>query len=187
MSLQTREKWLLAVLPAVLLCVGLELASLRTLRRETKTLDQNLANRSLSASPEIQLTAARQGVEDLKISLADSRKRLEQNQAGFDRALALQRVSELAESCGITLLASELDPSAKPLPVLLAASDTLVRRGNATPPQVWKVDLRGSYAAVVALVKKLETSSPLIVPLGAVMTSQTDLRQPLAWQLSLWL
>lgn len=187
MKLQTREKWLLTIAPALLLLVIFELSSLRSGRKDLGELKQQLQNRGERETKQAQLQTLSQQRATLQQSVDELRTPAKASGAVFDRSLALQQVSEFAENCGLTLISSALETSVKLPPLMQQAVPAMIRQPNATQPQVWRVELRGPYNSMVSLLETLQKSTPLIIPLGVGMQTEEDVRKPLGWTLTLWL
>ncbi len=187
MKLKTREKWLLTIAPALLLLVVFELSTLRSGRKDLAELKQQLQNRGPLEAKQAQVQKLAQLHTVLQQSVDALRTPGKASVAIFDRSLALQQVSEFAGNSGLTLISSALETSAKLPPIMQQALPAMVRQPNATQPQVWRIELRGPYRAMVSLLETIQKSTPLIIPLGVGMQTEEDARKPLNWTLTLWL
>ena len=83
---------------------------------------------------------------------------------------------------------TKLEPGDGKLPAALkTAALSLTHNTAATPPQVWRIGLGGSYSNVMKLLEGLQQAEALIVPLNLSMQADKNERKPATWALTLWL
>ena len=185
-----REKWLLASLPAVLtLLIGWALffrpTDLVALRKHVESQGPLSAKQALITRAQAESMALQKSITARKAALATET-------ATFDRNRAMEVVSELCATHGLSLDAAKLETTGKLPTALQDATPALTHNPAATPPQVWRIELSGAYANVVKLLAGLQQSQPLIVPLSLSMDTrkkekEKERHQPLKWVLTLWL
>ncbi len=179
----SREKWLLAVLPAWITAFVGWLVFVRPANREIANLHQRLVNQRPAAERLAQAGALRAELADREKAVADLRAAVPAPESAFDRNAALQQVSRLCAAHGLNLNGAVAEPGGVVPPHFLQA----VANGVAAAPQVWRFDLRGSYGAMQRLLDDLGRAPVFIVPLTLAMTTEAGNRQASAWVLTLWL
>jgi hypothetical protein len=184
-TMTTRDKWLSAALPALLTLLLGWLIGLRPAGREIAQLRQRVHNLGSLESRKALLAAAQATRADLEKTVAEKRSAPAGDRIAFDRNWAMQQVSVLCDTHGLSLEKSNADPAAQLSPVLRDALPALA--GSGPPPQVWRLELSGSYPNVVKLLEGLRKAKPLIVPLNLSMQSGKTERHPTTWVLTLWL
>lgn len=186
MSVMTaRDKWLTAAIPALLTLLIGWLVYLRPAGREVSQLRQRVVNQGSLETRKAQVTGAQADLEELQKSIAAKRAEPAAEGSFFDRNWAMQQISLLCEAHGLGLEKASPDQGAPLAPLLRESLPALGSTG--TTPQVWRVELSGSYPAVVKLLAGLEKAKPLIVPLNISMQSGKTERHPSFWVLTLWL
>ncbi|MFZ4765122.1 MAG: hypothetical protein ACOYMN_09230, partial [Roseimicrobium sp.] len=128
----TRDKWLAAVLPALVTLLVGWVFFLRPANRELANLRQRVLNQgSLSAKQEL---AARVQAERAALAkaLAERRAAPPTETGVFDRNAAMQQVSLLCAEYGLSLNATALERGGQLPPALQESTAALSR--NATPP-----------------------------------------------------
>ena len=99
----------------------------------------------------------------------------------------MRRVSALCDELHIQIGQTVMEPNSTKLPVALKTAAIKFGPENGTTPQVWCIEVAGSYASVVKLLQSMATSSPMIVPLNLTMVCDPkELRFPV-WNLYVWL
>ena len=184
-----REKWLLAVLPALLtVIIGWGLfyhpTDLENLRKRVESQGPLSAKQGLVTRAQVESLT-------VKKSITARRDALAAETTVFDRNRAMEAVSELCAVHGLSLNATKLETSGKLPQALQEAIPAITHSLAATPPQVWRIELSGTYGNVEKLLAGLQQSQPLIVPLSVSMDTRLQdkekRRQPLKWVLTLWL
>lgn len=184
-TLATRDRWLAAALPALVTLLGGWLFFLRPAAREVATLRQRVENQGPPAARQALAARAQAERADLEKALAEKRATPAGEDGVFDRNWAMQQVSLLCSAHGLSLDSTAPEPGGKLPPALHEATAALGRKG--TPPQVWRIELSGSFPGVVKLLDGLQKAKPLIVPLNLSMETGRNERHPAKWVLALWL
>lgn len=182
----TRDKWLAAFLPALVLLLVGWFVFLRPANRTLAGLRQRVENQGPLSHRQAQAARAQAERADLEKTLAALRQPAPAESAVFDRNAALQQVSELCAKHGLGLNGTSAEAGGKLPPTLQTAAAGLAKAGT-TPPQVWRIELSGTYPGVQKLVEGLQQTKPLIVPLNLSMTVDKNERRPAHWVLTLWL
>ncbi len=178
-----RDKWLAAALPALVTLLAGWIFFLRPAGRELAALRQRVENQGpLRQALVISAKAERLNLEK---AVAEKRGTSSAETCAFDRNAAMQQISLLCAAHGLSLNGTAPEPAGKLPPALQEAAAALSRGGTA--PQVWRVELNGSYPAVVKLLEGLGKTNPLIVPLNLSMEAGKNERKPAKWVISLWL
>lgn len=189
MKLSLREKWMAALLPAIVTGLIYQFGWMRT----AKTDADGLRKQIQTQGPLAARTAALQheNSEHGRLERLLATRRQPPTGPGqlpdFNRTAALQQISKLCEAGGLTLLASSPDNGGKLPPSVEQVAKFLVRPGDPAAPQVWRLDLQSSYAGMVELLDGLSEAPQLIVPLGVTMQPNADETQPLIWSLTVWM
>ena len=185
-ALTLRDKWLAAALPAMLVLLCGWIFFLRPANRDLVKLRQRVENQGPLIARQALVVRAQTDRDDLEKATADQRS-APVEEGVFDRNFAMQQVSQLCAEHGLSLNATVLEPAGKLPPALQEAASALSRVANATPPQVWRIELSGSYPGMVKLLGGLQKTKPLIVPLNLSMEADKNERKPAKWVLTLWL
>lgn len=185
-ALTTRDKWLAAALPAMVILLVGWFVFLRPANRDLALLRQRVENQGPLANRQAQVARAQAERADLETTLATLRKPPENESAAFDRNAALQQVSQLCATHGLSLNGTSVELGGR-LPTPLQTATAGLAKAGATQPQVWRVELSGTYPGVVKLLEGLQKAQPLIIPLNVTMTVDKNERRPATWVLTLWL
>lgn len=188
MSMNTmtlRDRWLACAIPAMLTLLLGWLIVLRPAAREVASLQQRVRTQGSLASHQALLAGAQADRAELEKAIADKRALPVGEGSVFDRNRAMQEVSLLCEEHHVKLEKSALDSSAQLPPTLKDALPAFATGG--TRPQVWRLEVSGTYPNVVKLLDGLQKTKPLIVPLNLSMRSGKSERYPATWKLTLWL
>ena len=181
--LSSRERWLVACAPAVLLALLGGGWWVRPALRETAMLQQRLVNQPSAATRSSQAATLRREIESLKHEMDVHSASPSGRPLHFDRNAALQHVSALCDTHGIKLHGAAVEAGrVVPESLRLAAAGA-----EAPPPQVWRIDADASYAAMRRLLEDLATTPVMIVPLSLSMTSAEKPGRPARWMLLLWI
>lgn len=180
----TLNQWLGAALPAMvtlligwLLLLRPALNETSLLRRRLETLDKPGTQRQFLAQAQAEHASLEQDIQAKQLTLTE--------QVVFDRNQALQNISQLCEACDLSLAKSHPDPATQPP---LALKEAFAARAPDSPlPQVWRLELYGSYPNVVKLLSGVQRITPLVVPLNVSMQPGKNGRPPAKWILTLWL
>lgn len=186
-TMTARDKWLAAALPALLTLLIGWFFFFRPAGRETNGLRQRVENQGPLSARQALVAMAQKEREDLEKAVADRRNTPATEVGVFDRNSAMQQVSLLCDANGLSLNATALEPGGKLPPALQEATVALTRTANATPPQVWRIELSGGYPSIVKLLDGFQRAKPVIVPLNLSMESGKNERIPAKWVLTLWL
>lgn len=184
-TMNSRDKWLAAALPAMLTLLLGWLIWLRPAGREVGQLRQRVRNQGTRDSQQTLLAVAQATRSELEKTLSDKRGAIPNDQSVFDRNWAMQQVSVLCDANSLSLEKSTAETAAPLSPALKEALPAVTRNG--TPPQVWRLELSGSYPNVVKLLDGLRKAKPLIIPLNLSMQTGKTERHPTKWVLTLWL
>lgn len=185
-TLTTRDRWLAAMLPAMLTLLIGWFFFLRPAQKEVNSLRQRVENQGPASARQPLVTRAQAEAAAVAKSIADLR---EAQPAGavFDRNWAMQQASLLCAAHGLSLNSSSLEAGGRLPPALQESTAALLRAPGSTPPQVWRLELTGSYPGIVNLLGGLAKTEPLIIPLNLSMEADKNERRPSRWVLTLWL
>lgn len=187
MKLSVREQWMLAALPAFLTGVMYFGLSAHPASTELEKLRKQIAKQGPLTTRMAQVRHAQEERADLHRSIADEASSGTTAGTTFDRNRSLQFISQLCQSHGLALVSSAPDSAAKVPPSLQEAA-SVVAPASAGSAKIWRIQLRGSYGAMLAMLEALRASESFIVPLSVGMQlTGGDERKPLSWELSLWL
>lgn len=183
----TRDRWLAAALPAFVSLLAGWLFILRPGGREINALRLRVeAQGPLSVRQALVAQAQADRAELLK-AIAGKRDTVATGGTYFNRNSAMQQVSLLCAAHGLSLDATAPEPGGLLAPALVAAAPAFTRGGDATVPQVWRIEVSGGYPGIVQLLEGLRRAKPLIVPLNLSMETGKTGRIPTKWVLTLWL
>jgi hypothetical protein len=185
-TLSVRDKWLAAALPAMVTLLLGWLILLRPAQREVVALRQRVINQGPLSARQALVVQAQAQCAELEKAVAEKQAAPPSEGSVFDRNWAMQQISLLCAAHGLSLNTTALETGAK-LPSALQETTAALLRAGGTAPQVWRVEISGSYPSIVKLLAGLQKSQPLIVPLSLSMQAGKTDRQPAAWALSLWL
>jgi hypothetical protein len=196
MRLNARDQWLCAVLPAVI-TVGIYLVVavrqdrhvLAPLRKQLRAL--GITANSLQTLEQVQAENRRLEAELRALSpdgkAPDPADRTGDADPAAAQTPALRQVTRLCEAGGITLLASAPDPDCRLPEMLQQALRPAAGSGHPPVPQIWRLELRGPYPAMVTLIESLPRGEPRVVPVGITMRPRTDDAQSIGWILTIWI
>lgn len=185
--LTTRDKWLAAALPAMVTLLAGWIFFTRPAGRELASLRQRVENQGPLAARLALVARAQEEHKDLEKLIVEKRSAVPEGESVFDHNWALQQVSVLCATHGLSLNATSPESSGKLSTALKEAGESLKDATNATEPQVWRIELSGTYPSVLKLLQDLQKSKPLIVPLNLSMQTNKNARKPATWVLTLWL
>ncbi len=181
------DRWLAASLPAIIILLLGWFLFLNSASKERSLLVRRLENMGDLAGKRQLTEAARQDLADLNDELSRLRAKLDSDRIGFDRSLAMRRISMLCETHGLQIGQTSVEKGANRLPPALKAAETNFTTADGQPPQVWRVELAGSYPAVTRLLMDLASTAPMLVPLNLTMEADPKERRPPTWNLYVWL
>lgn len=187
-TLSTRDRWLAATLPALVILLGGGLYYLRPAGKEIALLKRQVEGLGSLDDQLDRVALARTGQAKMEETVAKLRNIRPPATAVFNRNLAMQQLSKLCQAHTLSLAGTNLEAGDGRLPpALKSAALTLTQHGGTTPPEVWRIDLTGSYGNVVKMLEGLENAEALIIPLGVSMKTDPRERKPTCWTLTLWL
>jgi hypothetical protein len=185
-TMTSRDRWLAAALPAMLLALLGWLWLLRPAAREVALLEQRVVNQGPIETQQALLAAAEAELADWEKTIAGKRAQVTAEAPVFDRNEAMKQISKLCAEGGLSLDKFAPDRSGQ-LPAALKAAQAALAVEGGSRPQLWRLEFSGSYPAVLRLLAAMRDLKPLVVPLNVSMQAgQTD-RHPAAWVLALWL
>ncbi len=203
MTLSARDRWLLALLPAVVTAAIYIYGPCATERaRVTKALSELQAEHDKPFDRR-KLSALRADLEQDQTALEGAKQRLsvlsaapEQRigPAAEDRSETMRALSAILDARGLVLVKSEkLESDVEPAlgKKFLDAWKIYAEKTHVPAPQVWRVELRGSYPRVQQACEELARAPQFIVPLSVVMErlpkDNAGNGGGLKWTLTLWL
>ncbi|RYD82788.1 MAG: hypothetical protein EOP84_08900 [Verrucomicrobiaceae bacterium] len=186
-QLTTRDKWLAAALPAMVTLLAGWLFVTRPAGRELSILRQRVESQGPLATQLALVVRAQEERSDLEKLITEKRNAVPEDEAVFNHNLALQQVSVLCATHGLSLNSTLPETGGRLSSPLEEASVSLRRAPNATQPQVWRIELSGHYPSILKLLQDLQRTKPLIVPLNLSMQANKNVRKPATWVLTLWL
>jgi hypothetical protein len=187
-TLPTRDRWLAAALPALLILLSGWLFTIRPAAKEVSLLERRVENQGTLQTRLDMVSNARAGQAELEKNLARLRETLPPPGSVFNRNIAMQQISQLCETHRLSLSETKLELGDGKLPASLKTAETsLIKSASGPPPQVWRIELVGSYSNVMKLLDGLQHTQALIVPLKVFMQADKNERQPTTWAMTLWL
>lgn len=185
-TLTTRDRWLAAALPGLLLALLGWLLLLRPAARELALLEQRVLNQGPIETQQALLAAAEAELADWEKRLTEKRAQAAAEAPLFDRNEAMKQISQCCAELGLSLDKFAPDRSGQ-LPASLKQAQSTLTEAGGSRPQLWQLEFHGSYLAALKLLTALRDLRPLVVPLNVSMqVGQTD-RHPATWLLTLWL
>jgi hypothetical protein len=180
-----------AVLPALLTGIILQAAVTHPLERENENLERQIKAQGPMPARQAMLKQLDAENAQLEKIANEKRKALKEGspagKAGFNRTVALQQISRLCEDGGLLLVSSAPDPSTKLPPAMAEAAKVLLRPGDASQPQVWRLEMRASYGEFLKFLNDLAGVPPMVVPLNLGMQPDPNEDNPISWTLTVWL
>jgi len=190
LNLTPRDKWMCAVLPALLTGIIFQMALTHPLDRENEGLEKQIKAQGPIAARQSALKQLDAENAQLARIAAEKRKGVQggtEGKPGFDRTVALQQISRLCEDGGLILVSSAPDPSTK-LPATFAdTAKILLKPTDSSQPQVWRLEMRGSYGEFLKFLNQLASVPSLVVPLNVGMQPDANEDNPIRWTLTVWL
>ena len=187
-NLSTRDRWLSAALPALVILLVGWVYFLRPAAKETSLLARRVEGQGSLQAQQDRISRARASQAELQQTVARLRDAPPPAGAVFNRNLAMQHISQLCETHLLTLTATKAELGDGRLPAALkTAALSLPTTAGATPPQVWRIELAGSYGNVLKMLEGLKKAEALIVPLSLSMQTDPRERKPATWTMTLWL
>lgn len=188
-----REKFLIQILPAVLVVLVYALFFHRPQQRHLATIQKQLAEAKPATAESVegiksQLTAARQANNDLKSRAEELRGTIERIHDGLQspdrRFEAIDRMNQLVTRHDITLISQKtLDRPVLPKKIE-SALQQIERQAGLQKMEYVELSLRGNFARIDRLVadllRELTTAFPVSLDLDA-----TDPTSPPTWNLVL--
>jgi hypothetical protein len=187
-TLSTRDRWLAATVPALVILLIGWIYYLRPAGRETALLKRQVEGQGPLEDQLDRVALARSGLEELEKTVAKLRTVRPPATAVFNRNLAMQQISKLCQTHTLSLVGTNPEASDGRLsPALKSAALALTQHGTTTPPEVWRIDLTGSYSNVVKMLEGLKNAEALIIPLSISMKADPRERKSTCWTMTLWL
>ena len=186
--LSLRDRWLAAALPALVILLVGWVFYLRPAEKAISLLAQRVENQGSLQAKQDMISLARNQQASLETTVAQLRDARPPAGVVFNRNLAMQQISRECDAHGLSLTETKLNPSDAQLPAALrTAALSLNHPPGATLPQIWQIELTGTYGNVMKLLGGLQDADALIVPLNLSMTTDKRERKPTSWTLTLWL
>ena len=187
-TLSIRDRWLAATLPAlVILFIGW-VYYVRPASKQIAILTRQVEAQGPLEDQLDRVALARTSLAELEKTVTQLRTVRPPATAVFDRNLAMQQISKLCRAHTLSLGGTKLEAGDGRLPpALKSAALALTHQAATTPPEVWRIDLTGSYSNVVKMLEGLKNADALIIPLTVSMKSDARERKPTCWTLTLWL
>lgn len=196
MKFGPRERWLCAALPAVITILIYQAVLVRPWRREIGVLRAELKHQKAAGGHGAGLERAcaengrlTQELRDLR-GAAAAKAGVVTNRTGFVAAVrtaSLREISRLGEQSGVALIYATPAADARLPGDTLAAIRTMQGKAGWDDAEVWQLDLRGTYQAMVRLLEALSVSESMIVPAGISMAPAADEAKPNSWKLTIWI
>lgn len=195
-----RDRWILALLPAIVLVLGYQYMKANPLTISINTLRAQLKEAPQGGSPaEFQKAVAEADEIEKKLEFERERQKsfatrtpgVPADWRQADRARTLQELTRLCEASGVTLLASTLsggsDGGGGSLPAPLNELAKVLKEKHGMPEaQLWKFEISAPYARVAALLKRFSASDRFILPVQLDMKIEND-DPELKWTVLLWI
>ncbi len=186
--LPTRDRCLAAALPALIVFLVGWLLYIRPVSKEVSLLERRVENQGPPQARHELVSRARTAQSELEMTIARLQEARPAAGAVFNRNLAMQHISRLCETNYLSLSETKVEPGdAKLPPALKTAAPALTNHTSGTLPQVWRIELRGSYSNVMKLLEGLQKADALVVPLSLTMQADKNERKPATWAITLWL
>ncbi len=181
------DRWIAATLPAILVFLSGWFLFLRNDSKERDLLERRIVNMGDLGAKHLLTESAKRDLADLAGEKSRLRENLDAEKLGFDRSLAMSRISALCEANGLQIGQTSIEQGSNRLPVSLKAVESKFTTSDGQPPQVWRLELAGSYPAVTRLLMDLASSAPMMVPLNFTMEADPKERRYPTWNLYIWL
>lgn len=174
------------VVPFVVFVIA-ELVFVKSKRTKVSDLSREMTAKGGSASWQMQLSTAQAQAAGLQADLDELKASFAKANAPLDHAASLKEVSRLCTEGGLALITSAQDAANPLAPSLQAAAPLLATQNHGTAPEMWRIEMQGSYAQMRKLLDALAAAPSLIVPLHLGMKLDEESRAPAVWTLTLWL
>jgi hypothetical protein len=199
MKTTARDKWLMALIPALLTGVVYILFSgqaagnaLTAARAGEKSAEAAVPAPSALAAVQKALKAASDSLvlEKLraaKLLAAKPPQAVAEVEQGTG---TLRLLSQVVAEHKLSLIKSEklTDGKTKGVPEsVLTLSKTMAERGTRPQPEFWLLKIRGSYQNMVAALQSLDQATLFIVPISVGMELPAVPGGELEWSLTLWI
>jgi len=197
MTQNPRDRWLMAVIPAIL-TLGLYLwVSGRPAGRALDDARAKLAGSDKSVPKMSELLAKQKIVEDLSDKLSDEKERSlhiaqSLSPGANDRAKAINGLSNMLTAKGLTLVKSAPNVGAS-MKYATTDIELLCKKQHMPAPQFWHVEMIGSYKQMLDTLQMISHSPDFIVPIGIEMNAGQEKATDLSddpdkrWALTLWI
>lgn len=181
------ERWFVACWPAIVTLLLGWFLFLNAASKERTVLNRRIENQGSIADQRKLLVLAKEELAAVHQEQARLREEISNQRLSFDRGLAMRRISVLCEELDLQISQTKADTSANLLPIALKNSIAKQPAPSDAAPQVWCVELSGSYSSVLKLLKGIASTSPLMVPLNLTMETDPKERLQPSWKLYVWL
>jgi len=187
-----REKWVLALLPAVLALGVYFWTSGRQSSASLKTAQAELAKASEtdSRSRAKALVTEAQRLQD-ELELERSRVAQAPHQAEapleIDRTRTLRALTGIFARHGLQLRSTHRLTSTPVSKESETLALDLCARASASAPQFWMLEFTGPYAETLQAIRDMTHSRDLVVPTGIIMKSDDIESAEHHWSLTVWM
>ncbi len=187
---KTAKAWAYAALPGAVMALAYALLVARPMERRTLGLRHGLARHGSAADRVGRLNRAhfeqrRLEAEHLSERSVEavSNPPVAPNTSGAGRrAQALEAISRIGERHGVTLVFTGVVEASG----AQTAPETFRLAGWETP-SLWRLDVRGSYAGVTALLEEVSNGGIAAIPVGLDMRSDAQSAVLRSWSIKLWM
>ena len=187
-SRSNKDRWLAVSLPTLLAALVGWAFVIQPQLKEIDLLEKRVGNQGGPAALREQAVRLEAEATARETAAVERRKSLEASARTFGQNAAMGEISALCEAHCLSLDASTVEIGEARLPTPLKnAAKAFAGLPGATAPQIWRLELRGSYSSVTKLLAGLGKARPLVVPLSLSMQSDKNERKPASWVLTLWL
>ncbi|HLX61099.1 MAG TPA: hypothetical protein VKX17_07430 [Planctomycetota bacterium] len=181
MTLSSRDRWLLALLPAVLTASIYIYGPGATQRARMVKAQGELQAAQEKPFDRGALSAVRSDMQQNRAAFDNAKKRLAALSAApaqrlgpesEDRSATLRALTAILEARGLVLVKSEklpIDAESALGRKTLDAWKAYAEKTHAPAPQIWRVELRGSYPHMQQACEELARAPQFIVPLSVTM------------------
>jgi hypothetical protein len=184
LTLNERDRWVCAVLPAILFMSGYIFLGARPLLRDVRSIRSELVREDSPAVGIARLEAARVKNVRLNTALAEEQKRANSSQEALAGQLgpsATHRPTTLAE---LSRLCGEYHVAWLDAIPEAASAPAIPEWGGS---ERWRLELRGSYEDMVSLLEFITSGKLPILPAGLEMAPAATGVKLIDWVLTVWI
>jgi hypothetical protein len=192
MKSNPREKWMLVCLPAILTAIvyswgfarknGVMLTAARTQLQEVSAQGNGKLNLTRKTQELTRLEDQFDAYAERKQAAVKARGDV----SGSNRTVALKRLAAAADSSNLVLIQSSAITDSTAKQRQLAA----LSKGMEMPaPQLWRMELCGSYLDMLKMLEELKNADAFVVPVDVKMEPLKDETESPAmkWTLTVWI